>query len=71
MGGARACDLLGADAKQVNPPEDFREFAFNAMCLLRGVYVMRSSAGLMMDVVSMQYDESSLGKKVECPFTSA
>ena len=71
--GDKAGDLWNAGVEQTEAPVDFRAISFNAMCLVRGVYVMKTSIGLMVDVVSMQYEDLKMkaAAQVECPFVKA
>ena len=48
-------------------PYDFRDVNLQAVCSVRGVYVTKSSIGLIVDVTSLNYEERAVAE-IESPF---
>ena len=57
--GDNACDFWNAEDERTGPPDDIRIVSFQAMCLVRGVYTMKTSFGFIIDVTTMKYEEKS------------
>ena len=54
--GSRAADFWDPNNEITIPPAEFKSICFNAMCQVRGVYMMKGSMGLLFDIQSIQYD---------------
>ena len=68
IAGSRQADFWDPNNKQTNPPDNFKAVTFNAMCQVRGVYMMKASMGLLLDITSLQYNTES--KPKSSPFLS-
>ena len=66
--GSRAADFWDPNNEQTKAPEDFKAISFNAMCQVRGVYMMKASMGLLLDIRSVQYN--TVTKPKPSPFLS-
>ena len=60
--GSRAADFWDPNNEQTKAPEEFKAISFNALCQVRGVYMMKASMGLLLDIRSIQYNTETKPK---------
>ena len=66
--GSRVADFWDPNNEQTKAPDDFKAISFNALCQVRGVYMMKASMGLLLDIRSVQYN--TVTKPKPSPFLS-
>ena len=64
VAGSKRCDFVGPDGVR-EPPAELRGRTATVALLVRGIYMQRSAAGLMVDVVAMKYGEAT---REEAPY---
>ena len=64
--GNRRADFWDSENLSTPAPPDFNNLPISEICLVRGVYIQKSTIGLLIDVVSLQYGTQDTDK--ESPF---
>ena len=66
--GNRCADFWDADNSPSAAPTEYRNLPINAICQVRGVYIQKTTIGLLIDVVSLQYGNALGDADKQSPF---